>query len=147
MLVLLLGISEDGRGQRKREGSNVRLWNECVPEKLLVAQRQVACVGSNLLSSQSFRILDLDFFQVLEEDPGMDVVLPVLSQLFVKNGYACSPHYGCISWVCASKPVTVKTNFIAMFEMEGLANGPHHPLLGAQKNQMICPRFGTGFCL
>ena len=32
-MVLLLGHSEDGRGQREREGSSVGLWNWCAPEK------------------------------------------------------------------------------------------------------------------
>ena len=32
-MVLLLGHSEDGRGQWEREGSSAGLWNECVPEK------------------------------------------------------------------------------------------------------------------
>ena len=43
-MVLLLGHSEDGRVQWEREGSSVGLWNECVPEKLVVVQRQFACV-------------------------------------------------------------------------------------------------------
>ena len=38
---------------------------ECAPEKLLAAQRQFACVWSNLLSSLFFRILDPDVFSGL----------------------------------------------------------------------------------
>ena len=38
---------------------------ECAPEKLLVAQRQFACVWSSLLSSLFFRILDPDVFSGL----------------------------------------------------------------------------------
>ena len=43
-MALFLGHLEDGRGLWEREGSSAELWNECVPEKLLVAQRQFACV-------------------------------------------------------------------------------------------------------
>ena len=45
-MVLLLGHLEDGRGQWEREGSSAGLWNECVLEKLPMAQRQFACVES-----------------------------------------------------------------------------------------------------
>ena len=40
-MVLLLGRSEDGRGQWEREGSSVGLWNERVPAKTIRGTRAV----------------------------------------------------------------------------------------------------------
>ena len=63
-MVLLLGHSEDGRGQWEREGSSAGLWNECVPEKttcgakavcLCMIQPFIISVFQNLGSGCFFR--------------------------------------------------------------------------------------------
>ena len=63
-MVLLLGHSEDGRGQWEWEGSSAGLWNECVPEKttcgakavcLCMIQPFIISVFQNLGSGCFFR--------------------------------------------------------------------------------------------
>ena len=66
-MVLLLGHSEDGRGQWEREGSSAGpgLWNECVPEKATCGSKAVCFLydptGYHLCFSESWIRL---FFQI-----------------------------------------------------------------------------------
>ena len=64
-MVLLLGHSEDGRGQWELEGSSVGLWNECVPEKTTRGTKAVCLCMIQPFIICFFRILDPDVFSGL----------------------------------------------------------------------------------